>query len=210
MKKRSILFLALVAGALIIGLTAATEAMSGTVQADQRAMAAANELVAAGHLDQAGVIYQQLLDQGVADAAVFYNLGNVAMLQNDPSRALVLYQQAAELSPRDSDIRHNLALAQEQAGQADGSRSSGVLAVGCAGQPLAVDSQRTGAAGAGRMVSAGLPGAGLSSLPARPAAAGAARRRDNRAGRSGVERRDAGESRSGVSGCVISRLCDWW
>lgn len=129
MKKQSILFLALVAGALIIGLTAATEAMSGTVQADQRAMAAANELVAAGHLDQAGAIYQQLLDQGVEDAVLLYNLGNVAMLQNDPGRALALYQQAAELSPRDADIRHNLALAQEQVGQPDGSQARGVLAV---------------------------------------------------------------------------------
>lgn len=129
MKKRSILFLALVAGALIIGLTAATEAMSGTVQADRRAMAAANELVAAGHYDQAGAIYQQLLDQGVEDAAVFYNLGNVAMLQGDASRALVLYEQAAELSPRDADIRHNLALAQEQSGETSDSSALGVLAV---------------------------------------------------------------------------------
>ena len=129
MKKRSILFLALVAGALIIGLTAATEAMSVTTQADQRAMAAANELVATGHYEQAGAIYQQLLDQGVEDATVFYNLGNVEMLQNNPGRALAYYKQAAELSPRDAEIRHNLALAQEQAGEPDDGHARGVLAV---------------------------------------------------------------------------------
>ena len=103
--------------------------MSVTTQADQRAMAAANELVATGHYEQAGAIDQQLLYQGVEDAAVFYNLGNVEMLQNNPGRALAYYKQAAELSPRDAEIRHNLALAQEQAGEPDDSHARGVLAV---------------------------------------------------------------------------------
>lgn len=128
MKKRSILSLAFAAGALVFGLMAASQAMSSSVQADGRAMAAANELLAAGHIDQAGVIYQQLLDQGVQDAAVFYNLGNAAMLSGDPSRALALYEQAADLKPRDGDIRHNLALAREQAGVASGSDARGLLA----------------------------------------------------------------------------------
>lgn len=128
MKKRSILSLAVVAGALIIGLMAASQAMSGSVQADGRAMAAANELLAAGHIDQAGAIYQQLLHQGVEDAAVFYNLGNVAMLQGNPGRALAFYEQAAELAPRDADIRHNLALARGQAGNS-GSQARGGLAL---------------------------------------------------------------------------------
>lgn len=128
MKKRSILSLAFVAVALMFGLTAASQAMSSSVQADGRAMAAANELLAAGHIDQAGAIYRQLLDQGVEDATVFYNLGNVAMLQGNPARALTLYEQAAELSPRDSDIRHNLEMAREQAGVASGSDAHGLLA----------------------------------------------------------------------------------
>ncbi len=128
MKKRSILSLAFFAGALMIGLMAASQVMSSTVQADQRAMSAANQLVTAGHYEQASVIYQQLLDQGVEDATVYYNLGNVAMLQKDPGRALALYEQAAELSPRDADIRHNLALAREQSGDTAAS-ARGVLAV---------------------------------------------------------------------------------
>lgn len=128
MKKRSILSLAFFAGALMIGLLAASQVMSGAVQSDQRAMSAANQLVTAGHFEQASVIYQQLLDQGVEDAAVYYNLGNVAMLQKYPARALALYEQAAELSPRDADIRHNLTLAREQSGDTAGS-AHGVLAV---------------------------------------------------------------------------------
>ena len=128
MKKRSILSLACVAGALFIGLMAASQVLSSNVQADRRAMSAANELVTAGHLDQAAVIYGQLLDQDVEDASVYYNLGNVAMQQGNPDRALVLYEQAAELSPRDRDIRHNLALAREQAGGLSGSSARGVLA----------------------------------------------------------------------------------
>lgn len=108
-------------------------------------MSAANELVTAGHLDQAAVIYGQLLDQGVEDASVYYNLGNVAMQQRQPPTALALYERAAELSPRDSDIRHNLALAREQQASSAGSSGRGRAGVDCPGEPVAVDGQRVSA-----------------------------------------------------------------
>lgn len=128
--KRSMLSLVVVTAALLVGLVAASRAMSGAVQADPRAMAAANQLAQAGHYAEATAIYRQMLEQGIDDPALHYNLGNVAMLQEDPAAALAHYRQAAELAPRDADLRHNLTLASTAAGESE--RTGGPLALAAA------------------------------------------------------------------------------
>lgn len=116
--KRKTLPLAL-AGVLLMALVVtAGYAMGPDNTASSDALSAANALVTAGHPAEAIAIYEQLVEEGVQDAVVFYNLGNAYFQAGKPNQAVLNYQRAARLDPRDSDIRHNLALAREQAGLA--------------------------------------------------------------------------------------------
>ena len=58
--------------------------------------------------------YQQLVDQGVVDVALFYNLGNSYYKLGDWGRAIVNYRRALVVAPRDGDIQTNLALARAE------------------------------------------------------------------------------------------------
>jgi tetratricopeptide (TPR) repeat protein len=115
--KRPIFVIILAGLVLLIGFGIAVLATPRPAPVDAQALAAANELVAAGHPAEAAQMYEQMIAQGARDAALYYNLGNAYFLQGDASRAMAAYEQAAALAPRDADIRANLALAQEQAGR---------------------------------------------------------------------------------------------
>ncbi len=77
-------------------------------------MLTANQLYETGQYAQAAQGYQQLADQGFADSALFYNLGNAYFKQGDYGRAILNYRRAEHLAPRDSDIQANLDLARAQ------------------------------------------------------------------------------------------------
>ena len=77
-------------------------------------MLTANQLYEAGQFSQAAQAYQQLADQGFADSALFYNLGNAYFKQGDYGRAILNYRRAEQLAPRDADIEANLSLARAQ------------------------------------------------------------------------------------------------
>ena len=62
--KRTFLVFPLIGLALVAGLLMASRALSGGVQADQRAVSAANTLVESGHTAEAVQIYEQLVAQG--------------------------------------------------------------------------------------------------------------------------------------------------
>ena len=113
--KRTFLVFPLIGLALVAGLLMTSRALSGGVQADQRAVSAANALVESGHTAEAVQIYEQLVTQGARDGALFYNLGNAYFQQGNLGRAIVSYEQAAQLTPRDPDVRQNLAQARSQA-----------------------------------------------------------------------------------------------
>jgi len=81
---------------------------------DLEALNAANQLYNAGHYSEAAAIYEQLISQGGRDSALYYNLGNAYAQQGDLGRAILNYQRAAQLAPRDQDIQNNLALARAQ------------------------------------------------------------------------------------------------
>ena len=189
--KRTFLVFPLVGLALVAGLLMTSRALSGGVQADQRAVSAANALVESGHTAEAVQIYEQLVTQGARDGALFYNLGNAYYQQGNLGRAIVSYEQAAQLTPRDPDVRQNLAQARSQAKIA-APQPAGVLGRLAASQQPLADRQRAGAAGAGRLVPPGLPCAGLPALPARPPAGRAALRGWCRLALRGDHRRVAG------------------
>jgi hypothetical protein len=74
----------------------------------------ANQLYDGGNLGEAVEIYEQLIAQGVNDSVVFYNLGNAYYRLGDLGRAVTNYSRAAQLNPRDPDIKANLDLARSQ------------------------------------------------------------------------------------------------
>lgn len=99
---------------LIVLLLAGCASAAATPTTDQATFAAANALYEAGSYREAVALYEQLLAQGYADAALYYNLGNAYYRSADWGRAIVNYQRAQLLAPRDAAIRANLARARTQ------------------------------------------------------------------------------------------------
>jgi tetratricopeptide (TPR) repeat protein len=78
-------------------------------EADLQAVAAANALVEAGHYPEAISLYEAALARGLESADLYYNLGNATTHAGDLNRAVLYFELAAELDPRDPDIRSALA-----------------------------------------------------------------------------------------------------
>ena len=73
--------------------------------------AAANQLFEKGDMVKAGEIYQSLIAQGFEGAELYYNLGNLHYRRGERGKAVLWYERAARLKPRDADIRFNRTLA---------------------------------------------------------------------------------------------------
>ncbi len=74
----------------------------------------ANQLYEAERFGEAQILYQQLVNQGIRDSVVFYNLGNAYFKLDQLGQAILNYRLAQTLDPRDEDIQANLALARSQ------------------------------------------------------------------------------------------------
>lgn len=61
---------------------------------------------------QAISTYQKLLNQNIESASLHYNLGNAYFRQNELGEAILHYEKAKKLNPRDADIDYNLKVAQ--------------------------------------------------------------------------------------------------
>lgn len=68
----------------------------------------ANGLYSKGQFNKAADIYESILAQSGVNAALYYNLGNSYYRTQRTGRAVLMYERAARLKPRDSDIRFNL------------------------------------------------------------------------------------------------------
>lgn len=102
----------------MLGLFAAnqTALFAETLSATEgEKMQIGNNLYEAGQYLRAVQAYQQLVDLGVVDSALFYNLGNAHFKQGDYGQAILNYRRAQQLTPRDADVEANLALARAQA-----------------------------------------------------------------------------------------------
>ena len=82
------------------------------------ALLRANRLYEAGDFAAAAEAYQSLIDGGLRNSLLYYNLGNAWFKQGDLGRAILNYRRAARLAPRDPDIRANLSLARAQTADA--------------------------------------------------------------------------------------------
>jgi tetratricopeptide (TPR) repeat protein len=67
-----------------------------------------------GHYDEAIARYSAVVDRQIHHAAVFYNLANSCFKKGDLARAILFYERALKLEPRDRDIRRNLQFARSQ------------------------------------------------------------------------------------------------
>ena len=97
---------------VIVGCTQSQLTASQSVSGDK--MAEANHLYENGVYEQAAEIYQNLVDAGVDDGAVYYNLGNANFKLGDLGKAILNYRRAQRLLPRDPDVEVNLQLARAQ------------------------------------------------------------------------------------------------
>lgn len=74
---------------------------------------AANRLYEQGRYREAAAAYEQLLAQGRATSALYFNLGNAWFKAGEAGRAILNYRLAERLAPRDPDIQANLRLTRE-------------------------------------------------------------------------------------------------
>lgn len=78
--------------------------------------AAANALYDDGRFAAAAAAYEALQPK---TAAIYFNLGNAYLRAGQGGRAVLNYERARRLSPRDPDVRANLKFAEEKLGVAE-------------------------------------------------------------------------------------------
>lgn len=71
-----------------------------------------NALYSKGKYTQAIEKYQAILDHGEQSAELYFNLGNAHYKLNHIAPSIFYYEKALQLAPNDSDIKNNLAYAQ--------------------------------------------------------------------------------------------------
>lgn len=74
----------------------------------------ANSSYASNNYEEAKSAYLQLINDGHYSAELYYNLGNTYFKLNDIAPAILYLEKAKKLDPLNEDIRHNLALANQQ------------------------------------------------------------------------------------------------
>ena len=75
----------------------------------------ANQHFQAGNFAGAAEAYQAEINSGGASAALLYNLGNSQYRMGEFGRAILSYERARLLTPRDPDLLANLSLARKAA-----------------------------------------------------------------------------------------------
>jgi tetratricopeptide (TPR) repeat protein len=90
---------------LIILLVVSAEAQSPNVS---RIFQAGNEYYGQNNYKAAIEQYQKVLESGVVSDVVFYNLANAHFKNNQLGSAILFYEKAQRLAPRDREINENL------------------------------------------------------------------------------------------------------
>jgi tetratricopeptide (TPR) repeat protein len=65
-----------------------------------------------GRYDKAIEVYSQLLDEGYESGNLYFNLGNSYFKKGELGRAILYYEKAGRLIPRDGDLKANYQFAQ--------------------------------------------------------------------------------------------------
>jgi len=75
---------------------------------------AANRFYAQGKFPEAARAYETILQAGATSPALLFNYGNAEFKSGHLGRAIAAYQRAGQLSPRDAELRANLAFVRNQ------------------------------------------------------------------------------------------------
>jgi tetratricopeptide (TPR) repeat protein len=82
---------------------------------DGARLTAADPLASRAAFQRAAEAYQAIVDSGVRNGRLFYNLANAHLRAGDVGRAVLNYKRAARLIPGDPDLQSNLAAARARA-----------------------------------------------------------------------------------------------
>ena len=106
------------AGLALTAIVFAGLALVTMVQAQSEAWAAvfarANLLYEEGRYEEAAAKYEEIVASSLQNGRVYYNLGNAYFKQEKLGLAILNYERAHRLMPRDEDIQANLAYARSQ------------------------------------------------------------------------------------------------
>jgi tetratricopeptide (TPR) repeat protein len=75
---------------------------------------AANEFYAKGKFTEAAAAYEKILQTGGQSPALLFNFGNAEFKAGNLGKAIAAYRQAELLTPRDAELRANLAFVRNQ------------------------------------------------------------------------------------------------
>jgi tetratricopeptide (TPR) repeat protein len=75
---------------------------------------AANKLYAEGKFADAATTYGKILQSGAVSPELYFNYGNAEFKAGNFGRAIAAYRHAAQLAPRDAEVRANLDFARNQ------------------------------------------------------------------------------------------------
>jgi tetratricopeptide (TPR) repeat protein len=99
----------------VLAVAAAWVFTSSAMAADTSAeFNAANKLYAEGKFAEAAGTYKKILQSGAVSPALYFNYGNAEFKSGNWGRAIAAYRQAAQLTPRDAEVRANLDFARNQ------------------------------------------------------------------------------------------------
>lgn len=113
---------------MIVSGRAILAAPQPTTSSDIVAAQTAARLFEQGNYELAAQSYQQLIDQGHADPALYYNLGLAYERTGDLGRAYWSLRNAEQLAPRDADVQ--AALTQLQSALAEANIENALFATG--------------------------------------------------------------------------------
>jgi tetratricopeptide (TPR) repeat protein len=105
------------AALLLLGLGLAST--SGAAVDPSALFVRAGGLYSEGRYADAARKYQDVLAAGVESANLHYNLGNAYFRAGDVGRAILSYERARRLAPRDPDVLANLAFARSRGAEAE-------------------------------------------------------------------------------------------
>lgn len=74
----------------------------------------ANEAYQKQQFEEAAALYQQIADAGNEGSVLYYNLGNAYFKCEENGKALLWYERALRLDPRNEDIKHNIAFVNQK------------------------------------------------------------------------------------------------
>jgi tetratricopeptide (TPR) repeat protein len=98
-------------GILLFALFFAANLFAADVAAD---FSMANRLYAVGKFPDAAGAYEKILQTGAQSPALLFNCANAEFKAGNLGKAIAAYRRAEQLSPRDSEIRANLAFVRNQ------------------------------------------------------------------------------------------------